>query len=315
MQLSVLIPTHQPRADYLARTLDALRAQTLDPARWELLLIDNACRPPLSPSLVDWHPRGRVVSAPELGLVQARIAGTRAAVAEVLVWSDDDNLLAPDYLARVLDRFTTSPTRGALGGRSLPEYENIPPPWFDPGLAPLGCRDHGARPLEARWSTGEPHVYPPFAPIGAGLAIRRDALLPWCRTALDDPARSRLGRRGEALSSGEDNDINLTLLAAGWTLAYDPFLELTHLIPARRLCPEYLARLSRAAYRDFVRVLALHGLAPWPPLSPAAAVLRRARAWFRARAWTGPAAAIRWQAACGQIDGRVALRVRPLPPA
>ena len=40
--LSVIICTHNPRLDYLRRTFDALKLQTLDRDQWELLLIDNA---------------------------------------------------------------------------------------------------------------------------------------------------------------------------------------------------------------------------------------------------------------------------------
>ena len=42
MKCSVIICTHNPRENYLRRVLEALRAQTLPPAQWELLLIDNA---------------------------------------------------------------------------------------------------------------------------------------------------------------------------------------------------------------------------------------------------------------------------------
>ncbi len=45
--ISVIIPTHNPRMDYLARVLEALRGQTLPPERWELLIVDNNSQPPL----------------------------------------------------------------------------------------------------------------------------------------------------------------------------------------------------------------------------------------------------------------------------
>ena len=50
MNLSVVICTHNQRKDYLQRTLEALKAQTLPPAQWELLLIDNASDEKLSKS-------------------------------------------------------------------------------------------------------------------------------------------------------------------------------------------------------------------------------------------------------------------------
>ena len=41
IEVSVVIPTHNPRRDYLAQTLEALAAQTLAPEKWELVVVDN----------------------------------------------------------------------------------------------------------------------------------------------------------------------------------------------------------------------------------------------------------------------------------
>jgi len=42
MRLSVIICTHNPREDYLRRTLEAFEKQTLPRDQWELQLVDNA---------------------------------------------------------------------------------------------------------------------------------------------------------------------------------------------------------------------------------------------------------------------------------
>jgi hypothetical protein len=58
MKLSVIICTHNPRPDYLARTLDALRLQTTGMAEWELLLIDNGSHPAVAAlTSLTWHPK------------------------------------------------------------------------------------------------------------------------------------------------------------------------------------------------------------------------------------------------------------------
>ena len=46
--MSVVIPTHNPRRDYLERVLGALAAQTLDRSKWELVVIDNKSEEPVS---------------------------------------------------------------------------------------------------------------------------------------------------------------------------------------------------------------------------------------------------------------------------
>ncbi len=102
MDLSVIICTHNPRADFLRRTLDALKEQTLARGEWELVLVDNASKTAVAGAWdLAWHPRGRHVREEELGLTHARFRGIREATGAVLVFVDDDNILAPDYLQQV----------------------------------------------------------------------------------------------------------------------------------------------------------------------------------------------------------------------
>ena len=141
--------------------------------------------------------------------------------------------------------------------------------------------------------------YPLCAPIGAGMVLRREAAQVW----LDAPDPGLTDRRGGELTSGGDNDIVLTLFGAGWDVAYFPDLSLTHLIPASRLDPEYLARLNRGIQKSWVQVLARHHICPWPPIPSWTLAARHFRAWFIHRAWTSDAARIRWQGICGKFEG------------
>jgi len=312
MKLSVIIPTHNPHAGRLQRTLRALRAQTLPPGEWETVIVDNASVPALT--LADWSPHGpaslRLVAEPEPGLSHARRHGFLAGVGEIFVLVDDDNELAPDYLAETLRLFFTHPQVGALGGRSLPEFEESPPAWVREFDNLIACRDLGYRPLI---STGLRHPatgrieYPLFAPIGAGLALRHTAARCW----LDQGAGAVLpDRKGGELSSSGDNDIVLTAMKAGWEVAYFPTLRLTHLIPAARTTRDYLARLNRGIQKSWMLVLSRHDANPWPPLTSAGVLLRQAKAWFTYRAWSSPAASVRWQGACGHFEGRRVPSVR-----
>src|SRR5690349_851452 len=123
--ISVVIPTHNPHAGRLQRTLHALRAQTLPADQWECLLVDNASSPALSPA--DWSRHGpanlRFVAEAQPGLSHARRCGFRAGRGDIFVLVDDDNELVPDYLAEVQRLFAAHPQVGALGGRSVPEFE------------------------------------------------------------------------------------------------------------------------------------------------------------------------------------------------
>lgn len=308
MRLSVILPTHAPHAGRLARTLAGLRAQTLPAGDWETLIVDNASAPPVDPGAFapETPANLSVLREPELGLTAARRAGFRAAQGEILVLVDDDNVLAPDYLERVLAAFAAHPRVGALGGRSLPEFEQRPPPWVREFDGLLACRDLGAElritPSYAAGPVG-PRAYPPTAPIGAGMALRRAAADSWLAAAT---AAAPTDRRGGELTSGGDNDIVLTV-ARTWDVAYLPELVLTHLIPRGRTTRSYLGRLNRGIAKSWVQVLARHNANPWPAIAAGTVPLRQLKAWFTYQAWRGPAAYVRWQGACGHFEGRAAL--------
>ncbi|MDP2136577.1 MAG: glycosyltransferase, partial [Candidatus Didemnitutus sp.] len=95
--LSVIICAHNPDQGRLQRVLDALRTQTMPGPDWELLLIDNASHPPLTGRLdLSWHPLARICVENQLGLTWARLRGKTESTAALLVYVDDDNVLAPD---------------------------------------------------------------------------------------------------------------------------------------------------------------------------------------------------------------------------
>lgn len=309
MQLSVIIAAHNPDPGRLRRTLLGLRAQTHPAADWELVLVNNAsARFPAADFFAGCAPpHFAIVDEPELGLTAARRRGLTVACGRLAVLVDDDNVLAPDYLSEVATLFAAHPQVGAAGGKSLPEFAAEPAEWTREFFPLLALRDLGAAPIIAatlRPSGAPRNEYPPCAPIGAGMALRRAAWEAW----LQAPATHALSdRRGTALASGGDNEIVLHVLKAGWQVAYFPSLVLTHLIPAARLEPDYLARLNHGIQESWMQVLTQHDASPWPPLTTAGATLRQIRAWLTHRAWSSPAAHIRWQGACGHFSGRIPL--------
>lgn len=307
--ISVLLPTHNPDLGRLERTLAGLRAQTLPAHLWETILIDNASTASPPPGFLARNSPSNLSILHEsfLGLTAARRCGFLAATAPVAVLVDDDNVLAPDYLEQALRLLAAHPRIGTLGGRVLPEFESEPPAWTREFHGLLALRDLGPEPQISQGlrPPGAIHnTYPLFAPFGAGMVLRREAWTAW----LD--SRHTTGsilsdRCGAKLTSSGDNDIVLALMRAGWEVGYFPELALTHLIPASRLDAAYLARLNHGIQKSWQQVLAKHDASPWPPLTATGAALRSARAWFTHRAWSSPAACIRWQGACGHFDGRV----------
>lgn len=140
--IAVIICTHNPRPDYLRRTLDALEAQTLPRQRWELLLVDNASSDPVASHCdLSWHPHARHIREDELGLAAARLRGIREAAGDLLVFVDDDNLLAENYLQLALEIGAKLPHIGVWGGQVHPIFEAPPPAWVASYLNLLACRE------------------------------------------------------------------------------------------------------------------------------------------------------------------------------
>lgn len=306
--LSVVLPTHNPHPKRLEATLGALATQTLPADLWETVIVDNRSNPKINPTqFASVAPsNSRLVFESALGLSTARRAGISSTAGKYLVFVDDDNVLAADYLEAVVDFFEQHPLVGAAGGKSIPRFESQPHPWHSEFLPLLALRDLGDTDLISaglRPANATRNVYPGFAPIGAGMALRRSACESWLASdaVLSD-------RHGAELSSGGDNDIVFSVMKAGWEVAYSPRLSLHHLIPASRLDPVYLARLNRGIQKSWMQVLAVHDANPWAPLSHFGATLRKARSYLSHAAWRHPAAFIRWQGACGHFDGRVATR-------
>src|SRR5690606_10736197 len=111
IKVTVIICTHQPDRDRLTRTLGGLAIQSFPSDEWETLLVDNASTPALQlASLPNARPANlRIVPESQLGLTAARRCGLRAARGEFCVLVDDDNVLAPDYLATVHQIFAEHP--------------------------------------------------------------------------------------------------------------------------------------------------------------------------------------------------------------
>lgn len=304
VDVSVVIPTHNPDPERLRRTLEGLQSQTLPPDRWECLLVDN--RSDQSVVKTDGNDSRltnlRIIREETLGLTAARKRGFREGRAEIFVLVDDDNVLESAYLESVLRIFGADNNLGAIGGKSIPEFAAPPGDWIAEFYGLLALRDLGALPLTFPENTGKKLIrdYPECAPIGAGMGIRREAIQNW----LDRAEGSSLSdRRGQALSSAGDCDIVMTVLEHGWSVGYVPELCLTHLIPEGRTQPNYLARLNRGIQKSWVEVLNFHGIRPWPAIPRWSLPLRKAKAYLAARAWHDPAAWIRWSGVAGRLEG------------
>ena len=260
--LSVLTCTHNPRPAILTRVLDALRTQTLPRSEWELLLIDNASAAPLSQSIdLTWHPRSRHIAEPKLGLTHARLRSIAEAAGAILVFVDDDNVLAPDYLERAAAIATSHPFLGAWGGRILCEYPQPVPPWMTRYVDMLG-RDVSSDVWSNLINTTA------TTPFGAGLCVRREVARKYAERVETTPLRQKLGRSGKDLSAAEDIDLAYTACAMGLGNGLFTSLQLKHLIPPERMTIDYFIRLADAMnFSDVLLKYLWSGHIPDPTVS------------------------------------------------
>jgi glycosyltransferase involved in cell wall biosynthesis len=237
--ISVIICTHNPKSSYLERVLGALNQQTLDFSLWELLLVDNASTQRLSSEIdLNWHPHARHVREEELGLTPARLRGIREAQADILVFVDDDNVLAKDYLEITGKIGEDYPFIGAWGGQIHPEFEVDPPEWTKPYWGMLAIREFE----RDSWSNLlHQHI---TTPCGAGICVRYKVAQRYSNLVNTDKRRITLDRIGESLSSCGDSDLAYTACDLGMGTGQFSALKVTHLIPKARLEKSYLEKLA-----------------------------------------------------------------------
>lgn len=251
--ISAVTCTRNPRPEIFERTLQSLASQTLPRDRWECLVVDNASDRPVAESAGRFLPEARAVVEPAIGLTPARLRGIREAQGGLIVFVDDDNLLAADYLEQAIRIADELPQMGAFGGRIEAEFASPPPKWLQPFWSHLALVDFDSD----RWSNNPADHS--LIPCGAGLCIRREAALAYAGRVAADPRRLALDRVGNATLSCGDTDMVLTAVDAGWGMGRFRALHLTHVIPESRLQFGYHKQLAADIGFSYGRLLKIRG--------------------------------------------------------
>ena len=236
LSVSVVLCCHNS-ATRLPETLRHLAGQQVPSELvWEILLIDNASTDDtvaLAGQFAAQHRNlaVRLVAEPKLGTAYARQRGIAEARHEAVLFVDDDNWLAPDYVAVVAETLKKHPEIDALGGMSTACFEGIEPDWLSRYQGWYAITGRSKNPVLL---TEESFLWT------AGAAFRHQAL----RRALSLGLPCLVsGRRGGSLAAGEDHELCYLLRIAGGSLYRHSGLHFRHYLPKSRLTWEYLKRL------------------------------------------------------------------------
>jgi hypothetical protein len=164
---------------------------------------------------------------------------------DTLVFVDDDNVLAPDFLERIEAIAEQYPYLGVFGAGSVePEFEIEPPP----ELARLAAEHGGLLPLlalkrvsSAAWSNNP--MDRSSMPWGAGLCVPRETAAYYVELTQRLDVSEMLDRRGKELLCAGDDLFSWAAASMGKGFGVFPELRVIHLISARRVLPGYFLRL------------------------------------------------------------------------
>ena len=233
--------------DRPAALVGALRAlRELDPRPAEVVVVDNAPSDDRTRHVVEGCPGVRYVLEPEAGLSVARNTGVRNSTRGLIAFTDDDARPAPDWLTRLGEAFA-DPHVGVVTGLVLPATLGTQGARAFEQMGGFG-RGYRRRDHDLAFFEGMRRVGVPVWQIGAGadMAVRRRVL------ELVGPFDERLG--AGAAGCSEDSELWYRVLAAGFTVRYEPTAEVVH---HHREDVEGVRQQARAYLRGHVTALAV----------------------------------------------------------
>lgn len=241
MQVSIIVCTYN-RASSLKSTLDALKAQVFDSAdQCEVIVVDNnstdSTRDTVIALMHEWKNLKYVFEGKQ-GLSNARNKGIDVALGEVILFTDDDVLPEPDWMATIVTRMAALKL-DACGGYIAPIWEKRPPKW-------LTNRFHGF--LAIRMEREDEYIIrtPSEAPFGANMAFRKEVFK---KIGKFDTSR---GRKGKILASGEDGELFERIFAAGLRVGFLGSAKVHHKVEAFRTNIRYFLKWRYQTSRNIV---------------------------------------------------------------
>jgi len=228
VRVTVVICTYN-RCGTLATTLESATALYVPAGlRWELLVVDNNSTDRTRDVVLGFATRlpVRYLFEPRQGKTHALNRAVAEARGELLLFTDDDVRLAPDWLEGFVHAARANPTAGWFGGRVFPWWLSGRPDWLKDECLPALSGYFGQYDLgdaERLYTTED------GPPYGANMAVRRQTF------EQIGGYREDLGPCGDRWAAGEDTELTLRAQALGIPGVYVPWARCRHAVPGERL--------------------------------------------------------------------------------
>jgi glycosyltransferase involved in cell wall biosynthesis len=160
------------------------------------------------------------------GLTRARNRGIAEAKGDVIVFTDDDVTVEPNWLER-LSRVFDDPNCMAAGGKIVAVWNSPKPAW----LAEKG--PFALHKVIVSFDCGDETREAPEPPFGANMAFRKELF------ARYGVFRPDLGRTGNMLLSGEETEMFLRIIRGGETIMYAGDAVVYHPVAEERIRKSY----------------------------------------------------------------------------
>jgi len=221
VKLSIIIATHA-RPDSLARLIASLKPQ-LHLSRSELIVAENGT--PAPTQLADADAVTAHIHDPLPGKCRVQNLAIKRASGEILIFLDDDLIVAKDYVDQVERFFTYHPEFAAMKGRILPLEDPHKIAGVNWVYLDLPLVDHGNQIVEVH------------GVLGANMAFLAAAL------SAVGPFDERLGPG--AAGHEEETEMSARFRRAGYHIGYSPNAVVYHEVDPARANRARFIRIAR----------------------------------------------------------------------
>lgn len=234
---SVIVCTYNG-INRLSSTIEAISVLKSE-IDFEFLLVDNASTDGTREWVLDfWNKKNisipiSVVVEKQPGLMNARIRGIKEAKFDYLVFCDDDNELANNYLEVVHSIFEMNPKVGVIGGKGIIPDLNSVPDWFLEYQKSFAIGPQ-------QGESGIINEWPSFV-YGAGASFRKMPLIQLINSGYKFQLK---GRTQKVTISGDDLELCWLMQLMGYQIYYSQDLKFIHHVETSRVNTDYLIKMK-----------------------------------------------------------------------